>query len=383
MGLDGRLSLQSSYVNDRYESVKEQVFPSFFDVDEDLIANELVYEFGPSGRVKAGEVAGLVGLGSEERRQDVRLTGTLATTIDVSTSSQSAFTDLRYGLTDSVSLLGGLRIQRVDDERVQSSRVGPVSGESLYDKDETVLLPSLGVAYAFDELHSIGVSLRRGYNPGGGSVNFFTGQPYVYDSETVWTAEATYRGLFFDERLSIGLTGFYNLHDNPQVYGEQVPGDRRSLQIVNQERGRSYGLELEGALEATDRLTLTAGLGLLRTEITEADPQTALIEGNRFGQDPSLTASIGGVWTAYDWLSLDAKLRYAASAFNDFNNVAADRLDAYALVDIGATAKFGHVDLRAYVNNVFDETAVTRRVTGGFVDVTDPLTAGLTMTARF
>jgi outer membrane receptor protein involved in Fe transport len=152
---------------------------------------------------------------------------------------------------------------------------------------------------------------------------------------------------------------------------------------VYKRQGRSYGIELDAAYAASTSVTLDASLGLLQTEITEADPRTPQIEGNSFGQDPSLTATVGAVWRPVDWAGLDARVRYVGRSANDFNNVSGADVGDFFLVDVGATATLGAAEVRAFVRNALDETGVTRRLGSDFADVTDPFTVGLSLTARF
>ncbi|MEM9637138.1 MAG: TonB-dependent receptor, partial [Pseudomonadota bacterium] len=163
-----------------------------------------------------------------------------------------------------------------------------------------------------------------------------------------------------------------------------TPGMRSTLQVVNQKAGRSYGMEFDGKLQVSDRLLLSGALGLLETEITEAQDGRPDLKGNSFGQDPSLTLSLGADYQINDVWSIDARATYRGESFNDFNNIAAEKVGDYWITDVGVTARMGNLELRAYVKNLFDETGVTRFIAAGdFADVTDPRTVGITLTSRW
>lgn len=380
----GTLQSISSYTGDDYDSISGQVYEFPFDVEEDIFVQEFLYEFGPDTRVRSGQVGGLLGLAFEKRAQTTEISGLFRFQSDVETASQSAFADLRYGLTDGLTVFGGTRLQRYADSRIQVSAAGPIAGQQRFFEIEYAVLPSLGLAYHFDEDRVFSASARRGYNPGGSSVNIFSGAPYQYESETVSTFESTYRHTALGGRLNVGATAFYNLFDDPQFYAELVPGNRASLQVVNQRKGVSYGVEFDASWRVNDRLQLSGSLGLLDTEITEASAITPTIEGNTFGQDPNLTASLGAVFRINDYLSIDGRVTYRGESFNDFNNISADKVGDYTIVDLGVTTEYRNFKLRGYVNNLFDETGVTRFISNQqYADVTDPLTAGLTITARW
>nr|WP_237072849.1 TonB-dependent receptor [Pseudaestuariivita rosea] len=388
-GLDigpGTLRGVVSYVDDEYVSIEDQVYPFPFDVSEQIVTQELIYEFGPNDRVLSGQFGGIVGLSFEQREQDTDLQGLLAFLSESSTTSQSAFADVRYGISDQLTIFGGARLLHFNGEFDQSSSVatpgGLVTGEQDFEIDETEILPVLGLAYYFDDNTALSGSMRRGYNPGGSSVNIFTGEPFTYDSERVTTAEVSFRKELAAQRIRYGITAFYNWHDDPQLYAELVPGNRGSLQVINQDEGRSYGLELDAAWQASDRLRLDAALGFLETEITEASEFNPSLEGNSFGQDPNMTLSLGANYDVTSIISVDGRATYRGPHYNDFNEV--DEIGDYWIVDIGATAAFDDYEIRAFAQNLFDETGVTRLVGGGtYADVTEPLTVGLNVTRRW
>ncbi|MFG5379940.1 TonB-dependent receptor [Yoonia sp. R2-816] len=388
-GLDlgvGTLRGVFSFVDDEFVSIPEQTYPFPFDVSERILTQEILYEFGPSDRVRAGQFGGLVGLTFEQRDQRTDLQGLLAFSSDSESDSRSAFADLRYGLTDQLTIFGGARVLDFNGRFDQSSTVatpgGVVSGTQNFEINETEFLPALGLAYYFDEDIVLSGSVRTGYNPGGSSVNIFTGQPFTYDSERVATAEVNFRQSFPEFGFRYGVTAFHNWHEDPQLYAELVPGNRASLQVINQNKGRSYGLEFDADWQATDRLNLNGAIGLLKTEITEASAFNPALEGNSFGQDPNVTLSLGALYEINDIWSVDGRATYRGSHFNDFNEV--DEIGDYWIVDIGATAQFRNFEMRGYVTNLFDETGVTRLVGGGtFADVTEPMTVGFDVTARW
>ncbi|MEM7059912.1 MAG: TonB-dependent receptor [Pseudomonadota bacterium] len=388
-GEDWSFESVSGFTTDAFVSVPEQVEPTRFDFNEQIYTQEFLLRFGPQDDLNAGDFSGLGGLAFEERRSFVTGSGLLNTDLEVASSSQSIFADFRYGVTDDVTLQAGARVLHFKDDRVQSTSatiptpMGPftIAGQQTFSETDVEFLPTLGLSYEITDFQVISVTARRGYNPGGASVNFFTGMPYQYDAERVWTGELTYRAELPDQNLTFGATGFYNRFENPQFFAELVPGNRGTLQIVNQERGRSLGAEFEAGWAPLEELQLNASLGLLQTEITETAPTNQQLLGNSFGQDPTVTASLGAVFQATDWLSVDGQVTYRGESENDFNNIAGQEVGDYFIVDLGATAQWGPATMRAFVKNATDTAGLTRRVGGNtFVDVTEPLSAGVTIT---
>ncbi len=385
----GSLQVVTSYTTDDFDSIPEQIFPSRIESEEDIFVQEFLFRFGENDRVYKGQASGLIGLAFEERSQDANASlPPLVYETKTKGSTQSLFSDVKYGLTDTLSIFGGARLQRYADKReqIRNLNFGSATRTTIqnYDEVEYQLLPSLGLLFHVTDDQTVSASVRRGYNPGGSSINLFSGQPYNYESETVTTLETTYRQEALGNRLNFGAVAFYNFFKDPQLFAELQPGDRRTLQVINQGAGISYGLEFDARWQVTDQLTLNGSLGLLKTEITDAGNLTPSLEGNSFGQDPAVTASLGAVFQINQYLSLDGRITYVGESYNDFNEVTADRVGDYALVDLGATAHYENLELRAFVNNLFNETGVTRYVSNQqFADVTEPLTAGLTLTARW
>jgi outer membrane receptor for ferric coprogen and ferric-rhodotorulic acid len=121
----------------------------------------------------------------------------------------------------------------------------------------------------------------------------------------------------------------------------------------------------------------------LTTRITRAAAATPAAQGNRFGQDPRATLSLGAVWTpAPDW-QIDGRITYVGKTFNDFNNLPEEEVGDYTIVDLGISRFFGAAELRAYVTNLTDSAGQTRIVTGAGADLVAPRTVGLTLTRRF
>ncbi|MEM7426971.1 MAG: TonB-dependent receptor [Pseudomonadota bacterium] len=383
----GKLRSITSYSETEFKSRPEQPQNLFFQFEEEVVNEDLIFNFGSDET----RVSGLVGGTYTYRKQDARIDNTLAPpgfsflTVDGKTETLSAFTDLRIGLTSDLDLLLGGRVLYNKDRRTTFSSINPMApATSLFNQSETVLLPSAGLRYTIDEKQTIAATARRGWNAGSAAVNFFLGLPYTYESETVWTFETAYRLQTPDNRFTFAATAFYNLYDNPQFFLETQPGNRFSLQVVNLPKGETYGAEFEGRAKVTDEFLLFAGLGLLETEITRSTAANPQLKGNRFGKDPDVTGNIGFVWTpeAAPDFSLDGKASYIGSSFNDFNNFRAEKIGDYALVDLGATYTYHALELRAFIKNLFDVTGRTQRV-GGFAAVTPPRTAGVSATARF
>ena len=388
----------TSFTQDRLDTNDRQSDSLFFDIDERQFNQDLLLKLG-------GEdtwLGGVAGLSFNRRWQDVEvenvalpLADQTFTASDEDSWSQAAFADLRVGIAEDLDLLLGARLNRYHAERKQESFTGspggplPPPGTLSNDLTEVRFLPKIGLSWGFAPSQAVAVTARQGYNPGGASVVLSTGAPYEFDSESVWTFEGTYRGAFFDDRLSLGVTTFFNRFEDPQLYLQQGGGGLASLRIVNAERGQSYGAEIEALFHATDSLSFNAGLGLLETEITRAAASNPEFEGNDFGADPDATVSVGANWEPVKNLNLNAQASYVAEYFSDVTNESSERAGDYFLLDVGSSYTIGAVTGRLFVKNLTDEIAVTRKLsdcagTSAIChDLLSPRTFGFELSARF
>lgn len=376
--LGGNRALRSitSYVADSFRSTDAQPDPIRFDVEDRLYNQDVLYTFGDGGSA----VEGLVGLNVNQRIQDARASG--ATRATTNTTSQAAFADVSWRFAPGLTALAGGRLHRNRDTRDQVSLITP--GTTHFEKTETVLLPKVGLLWDLDEHNTLGATLRDGYNSGGGSVNFFTGVPYQFESERVRTVEAVYRNRSAGGRVATSLTVFHNSHDNPQFYVRRVPTSPFSLEVVNMARGRSYGTELEARVRATRTLEVSASLGYLATRITEATAAQPGLEGNRFGRDPRYTISTGALWQATPELAIDGRATWVSRFYTDINNNENEIAGAFAILDAGATYRPRRdTTVRVFVRNLTDRLAFTRRIGVSYADVIPPRTLGASIQFDF
>ena len=375
----------TSFTQVNYESVEEQLFPSFFDSSEEFFAQDVIVKFGQND----ARLSGLVGFALEERSQDVAVSGVPLNGAARTESTQlSGFADVRVDLTPQLELIAGGRVLSIDQQRTQSNvtlfptpmGIVAIPGQTEFDDTETVFLPSVGAIWRLNENHSLRATYKEGFNAGGASVNFLTGEDFTFDSERLRAVEAGWRGALFGDLLSASLTGFFYSYDDQQFFLETIPGDRNTIIVTNVPDSQSYGLELEARARPHETVDLTLGLGLLETEIKDGPANNPTINGNDFGRDPSVTLNVGGVWRPVQWLALDAQLNYVSDYFPGFENTAGSEVGDFVLVDLGATLSYSHVDLRVFARNVGDEVAFTSRV-GDFALLVEPRTVGISLTA--
>jgi len=315
----------------------------------------------------------LLGASYSKQEGETEAGGTVISSTDENTQ-ESVFGDLTYHLTYRFRLHFGARYLKSDVTYDGLLFGAPV----MVDQQETEWLPKFGASYDISADQTLFAMYREGFNPGGGSIDFLSLSSYEFDPEYVSTYETGYRAAFMNNRISFNATAFFNDYKDYQFFffDPSVPAS----QIVNFD-GQSYGAEFEVTARVSEQVELNAALGLLRTEIDEADQP---IDGNEFGQDPPYTVSLGGVWQATPAISLDASAQWVDEYWGDFNNDPGTESGDYLNLDIGATYQVGAVRMRGFVRNVTDKYQYFDRDSAeGDGYVLPPREVGVTMNYAF
>ena len=143
------------------------------------------------------------------------------------------------------------------------------------DKNTMSSLPKADIAWKINDDQRLGFKVGKGYNPGGAGVTF--GVPYTsyeYDAEYVWNYELYHRWTSADKRLRINSNLFYNDYKDMQLPFTLGPN---SIVIRNADKVVTYGAEINTEWQATEKLALNAGIGMLKPILNVI--QTAALKG--------------------------------------------------------------------------------------------------------
>ncbi|ANB36297.1 outer membrane receptor protein involved in Fe transport [Rhodovulum sulfidophilum] len=336
-------------------------------IDQDSYSNETRLTFGNEATALSG-VAGLY-LSHTDSDETLNLRG--ATAFDDTKDSLGIFAGLDYDFADRWTISGSVRYQR---DRVQREGSSSFATNDL-DYDETFddWLPKLSLSYDVNDTTTIGAMVSKGYNPGGVTLGLTSGEWVTFDPETSTDYELFARTRVLDDRLGLSANLFYTDFKNMQRYvtSEAVAGYFEAV-TVNAEEANAYGLELGFDYEASQTLRLYGSLGLLSTEIEKFSSAGADYSGNEFGRAPGQTISLGADWKIRPDLTLSGNVRYSGSYFSDDDNLSASFVDSYTVANTRIAYDLqDNLQLYGYVNNLFDEDAVTylrasRAVVGGY-----------------
>ncbi|NQZ30604.1 MAG: TonB-dependent receptor [Oceanospirillaceae bacterium] len=345
------------------------------ELDQDEVSNSLEARlvFSPD----RDKLSGVLGLYYFDRDQTLNA-GPNTFNGDDQVKTFALYTDTNYQITDQLQLLAGARIEREQQQRdVLAWPTTARESRVLTDIDETVFLPKIGLSYTLNPQTTLALTIRKGYTPGAGAINFDDFEYYEYDKEEVITYEFSSRSQLLDQSLSINTNLFYSQYSDYQALYNR--------KLVNIAKGTSYGLEIEASLQASTSLNLFASAGLLHTEITDPGLQASALKGNAFNSAPPLTASIGFNNQLPSGIHFGGNVSHTGAYFSEIDNTAANKAGNYTVANINLGYKQPSYQVRAYVKNLTDEQVVYSYTTNSNVKavVGQPRTFGISLDYQF
>ncbi len=264
--------------------------------------------------------------------------------------SFAVYTDLKYKVSDAITLRGGLRYTHDKGEQTGFSA-------DAYGYDNvfvTNLIPlsnlgfkkdnvsgKIGLDYKLASGDLLYASVSRGYRaPSFNAQAFFAPvELSVAKAEEVTSFEAGAKTQFWDRRITLNMAGFYYNYKNQQFIN--VDPNTAAQQLLNIPKSTLYGAEAELTVRATDKVTLHAGMGLLSTKIKSGIVSGVDVSGHRLSNAPTLTfnASIDATLLqgGFGSISVHPELSYQSSQFFETLNIPRLRQQSYALFG-------GHID---------------------------------------
>lgn len=348
-------------------------------VDQETVSNETRLTFGD----ELSEWSGVAGLYASHVDSDEQLQAGGVSSFGDTKDSFALFGGLNYRIDDRWTLSGSMRYQR---DRVQRSGTSPYTSAAVdYDESFDAWLPKLSLSYDVNADTTVGAMVSKGYNPGGVSLGLSSGEWITYKPETSLDYELFARTRTLDGRLGLSANLFYTKYRNMQRYVTSEPVDGIFEAVtVNAEKAKSYGLELGFDFEATEALKIRGSIGLLETEIDKFTQAITDYTGNEFGRAPGRTISLAADWKVRPDVTLSGVVRHSGSYYSDDANLAATFVPTYTVANARVVYEpRDNLQLYAYVNNIFDERAVTslrasRTVSSGYeATVVEPRVVGV------
>jgi outer membrane receptor protein involved in Fe transport len=216
-------------------------------------------------------------------------------------------------------------------------------------------------------------SLTRGYKAGGFNTDgSLDADLRLFDPETLWNVEVGFKGSLVNDRLALSAALFRMQRRDVQVATSitRVRQDESAEFIQytsNAAKGVNQGLEVEAVFQASDRLQLSANLGLLDTEYEDyVNGAGEDLDGRDQAQAPAYHFYLAADYQLADGLflnvNLDGKDDYYFSAGH------AEQSASYTLLNGALSYSTGGWDLSLWGRNLSDKDYFLR----GFSFPNDP-----------
>jgi iron complex outermembrane recepter protein len=280
---------------------------------------------------------------------------------DYDATNFALFGQVAMSASDRLGVTVGLRWE-------QRSADYSDTNANVFSPDDEMLGGELAFDWRLADRRTAYVRLARGYKAGGFNVSLagvdfgtvdnvpLSAENIEFAPESLTSIEAGIRATSADGRLHTDFGMFIARRDDQQV---KVPlqlrlGDPSSFLFVtaNSERGEHYGVEATIGWQATQRLELSAALGVLRAEIDEFSLFPALV-GREQAHAPAYTYSLGatyrmtsGWWGRLDFSGMD-------EFFFDYGH---DQVsEPYGLANLSVGRDWGSWSVKLWARNLFDE----------------------------
>lgn len=363
------------------------------------VFNETTFEIG-----KDIDSDGLPGITADDCAVGLPLACLFRNRFDQLKKSYAIYSDLKYELSDAVTLRGGLRYThdtgeqsgfRSDALGVDGSLIANLIPVSALRYSQDNLSGKIGLDYKLADGNLIYASVSRGYRaPSFNAQAFFDpAELSIAKPEQVTSYEVGAKTQFADRRVTLNFAGFYYDYRNQQFINVDPASAAQTL--LNIPKSRIYGGEAELTVRASDRLTLHSGMGVLATKIQRGSVSGVNVAGNRLSNAPTFTFNATIDLTLIDGdmgkVSVHPDVAYQSSQFFEVLNVPRLRQTSYALVGghIDWESADGRFNASVWGKNLTDKFYFTSRVDllAGFGfdynHIGNPRTYGVTVGAKF
>ncbi|HEX4712012.1 TonB-dependent receptor [Phenylobacterium sp.] len=313
----------------------------------------------------------------------------------------AAYAQASYTLMDRLTLTGGLRYTRIE-QNFQETLSGPyrtgllalhilgVTPQITGSEDDVNFL--VNARYALTPDSNLYARIADGFRPGGPNV-VVTGLPPSFQPDKLTDYEAGYKGSFMSGRLQFDADVFYIKWDRIQLRAavNGISGE------TNGGEASSRGVEAQGTFKPVAGWTIGGNVAYADAHLDEAVPSVGGLSGDPL---PLSAKWSGALFTNYvfpvtgDWNGFVGGTARADSARNvSFPTSKTSpnyRMQPYLLGDIRAGVQDGRYSVTVFLDNVgntraqLSAAATDVAVTNiGQVAVARPRTLGIRLDAQF
>jgi iron complex outermembrane receptor protein len=309
----------------------------------------------------------------------------------------AGFGNVTVHLSQAFDVTGGLRYARNDQSYAQNGSGLLIGSAPTVKASENVVTWLANARYRFSPHATAYLRFATGYRPGG--PNFVVRDPVTgallaptsFQSDTLESFEAGFRGETADRSLGIDLAAYHIDWDDMQV----VTAAGALQVIANANRAKIDGAELTLTARPSQGFTVTGAFAYQDARLAEDSPLLGGVRGDPLPNVPKFTAALSADYRGRNGVqpTVGATLRFVSdrvASFDASGLLPQYDLGQYVSVDLRAGATFGRVQAQLFVRNLFDDRGQLSASTflsgaGGPTQVTilQPRTIGISATTRF
>lgn len=318
----------------------------------------------PEARILNGSSDWVVGVYWRDQDEQLLRQYTYAAadfTSDFETTNKALYAQLDTQLSDSLTLISGLRLEN----REATYRDSDLVAHSV---DENLWGGRLALQYQVTANQMIYGLISRGYKAGGvNSDSSLAAEDREFDTELMWNFETGIKGRWLDDRLQTQVAAFYQKRDDIQIKQSLVQSrdDSNAVDFTdyfgNAASGANYGVEVEFNWLATESLAWFGSLGLLSADYDI--PLSADLDSRQQAHAPDYQFALGGSYKVNDSLSVSIDVEgkdkfYLSSSHNE-------QSQSYELINARINYALAGWELSLWGRNLTDKDVIVRGF-GGF-----------------
>lgn len=295
---------------------------------------------------------------------------------ELTQNNYALYGDVTYHATDRLHLNAGGRLS-YDTAELDLS---PANAAGSTQSDNWFAASGkIGASYDWSDHVNSYASLSQGYKPGGfNRASTADAAKQSYDPETSLNYEIGLRSSFWDQRVNLTASVYYNTIKDIQLY-TGTPGQQL---INNHGDAVSYGLDMGVDLYPVDGLHLNTALVLNRARLSPPNNGA----DSFIPYSSPYTARFG---ISYDWgfaqipgqFSAGADVNYYGRSYLDVNNSAEQ--SAYALAGLSLGYELYDISVKAYAKNLFNQEYKTYQSGTSFIQSGAGREVGAEMSWKF
>jgi len=297
--------------------------------------------------------------------------GTNKAVEDISSDSIGVFSHIIYPFNKKLSLLGGLRYDKIKQKYKSSTQ--------NIENDINEVSPKIGLSYDIHKNMMLYTTVAKGYRTGGFNTFVPVGYSKTFDQETLYSYEIGLKGLALENKLEYDTTVYYMDIDDMQVDYYIDASNRTKL---NAAKASSLGIEISLNFQASDNLNIFAGFSYNNTEFDEYKDARGDYSGNKTIFSPDYNFHLGSTYR-------NSKGYYASADISGYGDMYLDitndyKRDAYELVNVKVGYEQELYDIFLYAKNIFDKGYdINGHFNGSYSYYSEPREIGVQLAYRF